>query len=243
MKNCLVTKLKSVVNNNELLQIGELRVDVLSGAGSGDYISYSPDSDFPIVIKVIGEGTLNTHGDTELIVQNNSAQYIETSSDIELSVGDIYDLVDLRIKTSRFDLQKLAYAEKIGQITSFQAFGNLSALYGKTKLFNIGINGSAVCGSIEGLSSCYSLININAIRCANINGSVEAFLVGILPHYAERQFNTITLILMNTSCTLNNAPIGNILYVTFTSASSITIGTTQGASDVATYSNGSWSYN
>jgi hypothetical protein len=243
MENCLVTKLKSAVNNNELLQIGEIRIDVLSGAGSGDYIGYSPDSNFPVVLKVIGEGTLNTHGDTELIVQVSSAQYIETSSDIELSVGDIYDVADLRIETSRFDLQKLTYAEKIKQITSFQAFGNLSALYGKTQLLNIGINGSAVCGSIEGLSSSYKLTNINAIGCANINGSVEAFLVGILPHYAERQYNVMKLILMSTSCTLNNAPIGNILYVTFTSASSITIGTTQGASDVATYSNGSWSYN
>ncbi len=110
MENCLVTKLKSVVNNNNLEELGVIKLPLLNSNGERMSIArlggYSQEK--PISV-TIGNGTLYPYNsDTPypvpaiMIGSSGARQYI-ANSDTVLKIADKYNLVAI-------DLSKYSYS-------------------------------------------------------------------------------------------------------------------------------------
>lgn len=109
MENCLVTKLKGVVNNSNLEELGVIKLPLLNSNGDKAIIlrlgGYSQEK--PVSV-TIGNGTLYTYGnDTPLpvpaiLVGAGAARQYIANSDTVLKIADKYNLAAM-------DLSKYSY--------------------------------------------------------------------------------------------------------------------------------------
>lgn len=241
MKDCFNLSLAGEVNG-DIPVLGELRIRVKSGAsGSNNYISYSSTAEFPQLIKVIGEGTLNAGGDKELIVNSQTAQFIATSSDILLSVSGKYGLDRLKLAQSEINLEDVQYCVKLTSLCSFYGTGNLKCLKNLTKLNSIEFNSSSVYGELHELSVLSKVTYININDCVSIYGTAESFIENMLEN-RDMSIPNLRLIAGGSNCTFHGNVMPSNLYITFASATSVLVGSSDGASDIATYNNGVWTY-
>ena len=118
MENCLVTKLKSVVDNNNLNELGTIKLPVLNTNGSkkvfvrlGGY-----DQDHPVSV-TIGDGTLYLYGSSTPypvpaeLYGTGAREYI-ANSDTTLRIANKYNLAAIDLSKYGYDNQTGDYVFK-----------------------------------------------------------------------------------------------------------------------------------
>lgn len=240
MKNCLVTTLPGV-SAKDTPKLGELRLDISEYNEPGCIVAYNPDTaTFPQVIKVVGDGTLNTNGDKEIIVESSANNELQFATDVVLSMTDKYNLGYLSFPYAKIDLSELKYCTNLTALALYRATGDVANLSDKS-MGGVYLNGSAVYGDIvEGFGNSVNMTNLNLLSCRQMTGQLEPLLVKFLEKRTTA--TRFRVFLEGTTVTINNktAPSGAI-FATFGS-NSISVGTTEGASDIASYNGSTWIY-
>ena len=197
MKKCLVTKLKSVVDNDELLRIGELRISVSrvdspSEDTQGFGFAFSKDTQ----LEIIGEGyftdsTLTQNNGKVITVPSYTnitdiTNVYVSNGDFEVAILDKYALTSLiffttghtnsSIVTNRtIDIDSLKYSRNLFNVNlkNANAFGDIAVFKNKTFLNNVRINSDKVYGDIACLSNLTDLSQVNLSSC-KISGDIKA---------------------------------------------------------------------
>lgn len=202
--DCLVTKLKGLVNDDNLLKLGDLRASMSSNlrvvlrwnATKNDTVriignSYFSDSTYT-----------NNEGKSKNVSGTNIETYVKFSGNSDIIVPDKYDLADLSVSGLNVDIVDISYIRALASLTC-TLFGDLEKmndfickssissiisfsspeLYGNlggidfsdyTKLVYFNITGSKIEGSIEGLSKGLSLKFVDLGNNPNVTGDISA---------------------------------------------------------------------
>lgn len=197
MANCLVTKLKGVVNNPNLLPIGYVRLHAKSISGAYT----AENAKLQITIKNGETCTISTPNggyfalsfaglDTDRLatytIKADSA--VEGSSTVVLFFANAdYDILisnkySIRIlagsNTAKNvvtgDINDLKFSDSIELlIVNNDWVGELSSLSNKQNLTQLNLEGTSVSGNINNLQSDTSLTNITLNRANNIYGNID----------------------------------------------------------------------
>lgn len=183
MENCLVTKLKSVVDNDALEVLGYLSV-VYDATGDSMYrhdIHIGVGAASTGSVKVVArKGIIKANAQTDLpspqiVLANSSATYHFTPG-----IVSIYDIQKENLKSlagygvTLKKLHNLPYLVNISNIP----VDNLD-IKNVPMLNSIILKGSTITGDIKKLSlNCPNLTSIEITECANITGDISEF--GIL---------------------------------------------------------------
>lgn len=182
MEKCLVTKLKSVVDNDALEVLGCLSV-VYDATGDSRYIhdihigvgAASTGS-----VKVVArKGIIKADAQTDLpspqiVLANSSATYHFTPG-----IVSIYDIQKETLKSLSgygVTLKKLHNLPQLVAISNIPV-DNLD-IENVPMLNSIILKGSTITGDIKKLLNCHNLTSIEITECANITGYISEF--GIL---------------------------------------------------------------
>lgn len=181
MGNCLVTKLKSVVDNNNLLHLGEMRIGFpkyTNTSGKARSITIKPSS--AITLSIVGSGyftdaTLSQNKGTTASLEALVDNQLYISNDVvEVSVPDKYNLLHVFIScNSLFDLYTLKYSKSLESLDLYSdsSVGDIASLNKITSLINLTIIGSkGIYGDISSLKNLTSLNNLYIDNCNKITG-------------------------------------------------------------------------
>ena len=203
MKNCLVTKLKSVVNNDNLLKVGEYKI----------HINLSSDLSS---VKFMGmDGTITILGDNNYYFTQNGKQ----TKTIEYSIitakwpAGEYDVLFTNKygltgcdKAPGIDLEVFAFSNNLYYIhTTGNAHGDITFLKGKTLSLGITLAGNnlGVTGPLSSIASAVSAntgvvlrntsivgdiallgksssAQLSVIGCKHITGSIEGLVAALV---------------------------------------------------------------
>lgn len=202
--DCLVTKLKGLVNDDNLLKLGDLRASV--SKNTKVFLAWNATKND--TVRIIGNSYFSdrTYTDNEGKSKNvsgtNINTYVKFSGDSDMIVPDKYDLADINLSGVNVDIVDISYIRaltsltctlfgdlekmndficksSISSITSFSSpelYGNLDGIdfSGYTKLVFFNITGSKIEGSIESLSKGLSLQHVNLGTNPNVTGDISA---------------------------------------------------------------------
>lgn len=111
MENCLFTKLKGSVNNDQLLKLGELRVKI---EGPANYLGLAADDGQTISVV---DGDLLFNGQTTIQLTNNYQNNVNITGEGTVSIPNKYNLTILEANfKEQIDLEKLRYCTKLKTI-------------------------------------------------------------------------------------------------------------------------------
>ena len=202
--DCLVTKLKGLVNDDNLLKLGDLRASMSSNVR----VVLQWNATKNATVRIIGNSYFsdstytNNDGKSKNVSGTNIQTYVKFSGDSDIIVPDKYDLADINLSGVNVDIVDISYIralaslmcklfgdlEKmndficksyISSITSFSSpelYGNLGGIdfSDYTKLVTFNITGSKIEGSIEGLSKGLSLQYVDLGSNPNVTGDISA---------------------------------------------------------------------
>ncbi len=177
MGQCLITKLKGVVNDDSIRRIGELRIKV-SRRDSPSSKSQSLNVQFSkeVTLEIIGDGYFTdsalseNQGKTKTIPAQSASESTNlyySNGDYEISISDKYALGKLTfysntentvtvqdMSNKSFDIGELAYSNDITSVNmaSTGVSGDISALKGKRALNAVNLTQSGVTGDISAFS-------------------------------------------------------------------------------------------
>lgn len=234
--NCLVTTLKSVVNNSELEKLGELIVPVVITSETNSdrrRLSFTFSSD--AIITCDDGNKLSNNSDFSN--PTDSIQYVFGSGyrTIYLLEGTYNVKILSKYKLTRFDnpagvesdgvvnidILKFKYCSELAQLNlnyNSKVVGDISNLpIGVTNInfTSVWNNKGNITGNIEDLSSRTNLTQILASYCQNLTGEI----VNLCTEMAKlRTSGTLRLDLRNTKVTYNGTVPTSILTVTFDSS-------------------------
>ena len=181
--NCLVTKLKAVVNNSNLKKLG---VFDIYGTGNAD-IGFKGSS--PITVKCISGSMYSDSARTQAItekeipVSDNAAYvYITNGTHIEVSNKYAITFVYATIATDKISTEDFKYSTGITRLTVPQIKGELSDLSGLTSCTTLELVGSSIQyvdahdlkGDIADIAGLTALTKINLMRAREVYGSFES---------------------------------------------------------------------
>lgn len=181
MGKCLVTKLKSVVDNNNLLHLGEMRISFPKYTGTtGKARPITIKSSSAVTLSIVGSGyftdatlsqnkgttaSLNAYVDNKLYISNDV---------VEVSVSDKYNLLHVFIACdSLFDLDTLKYSKALEALDLYNSssVGDIASLSKLTSLVGITIlNPKGIYGDISSLKNLTSLTVLYLNNCNKITG-------------------------------------------------------------------------
>lgn len=179
--NCLVTKLKAVVNNSNLKKLGVLDI---YGTGNAD-IGFKASS--PITVKCISGSMYSDSARTQAITEkeipvsaNTVYVYITNGTHIEVSNKYAITFVFMTPATEKLNVEDFKYSAGITRLTVPQIKGKLSdlsvltsctilELVGSSAEYNTDLEG--VASDIAGLTG---LTKINLVRALKVIGSFES---------------------------------------------------------------------
>lgn len=182
MTKCLLTKLKGVADNAELLHIGELRFNVKknsSPTASSQYVVLSAIKDTEI--NIIGNGYISDSTFSENKGKNASLEANVASGihfingDYEVSIMDKYSLTNFGLSNSGSffaNIDDLKYSKELSNLSGMFE-GNIDSIKGLNKLLGIKIFGNNLTGDLSAVSS---LVNLESLDVAgnNITGDLSA---------------------------------------------------------------------
>lgn len=171
MGKCLVTKLSGSINTNELLKLGEMRIEFNSvSAPSNKTQGITLQSAKPITLKIVGNGyftdkTLTENKGNTLSILPNSMTYIYVSNgDFYISIPDKYSLTVLSL-----------FAEESGSDASVKnKTVYLDQIEYSTLLTILRISSENVIGDIDSLKNLMSLTALNMSNLKNVNGDIDS---------------------------------------------------------------------
>lgn len=110
MNNCLVTKLKGTVDNDQLFKLGELRVKI----GKDDYLGFAADDSQTISVV---DGDLLFDGQTTCQLTNGFQDLVNITGEGTVSIPNKYNLTFFEANfKEKVDLNELRYCTKLNVI-------------------------------------------------------------------------------------------------------------------------------
>lgn len=193
MGNCLVTKLKGISNNPELLRLGEMRIKIKKVDNPTDHTQgFSIAVTKPITLEIVGEGyftdrtLLENKGKTLTLNSNITNSVWVSNNDVTIAILDKYSLKSLFCyydgegsgvysENISINISDLDYSVNMNLIylPNSQAYGDISALKSLSKLSDINLSNTQVYGDISALKS---LTNLRAFTL----GGKKSNLIGDL---------------------------------------------------------------
>lgn len=218
MKNCLITELNAVVNNNNIPFYGSYKLHFARIDGATDksnglrgYANMNGD-DGKIHVKgntLFADSSLVSQGVQEMVAVNNTSFYVtnqdgillvsDKSTNIEAIAGATSVAKGYYIKTEEFE-------DSTSIVVLALSKANLSE------------------GSILHLAGNIGLTNLNLAACPNITGSISDFVIRQIDEFG-RTSGSISITLNGSGCTVDgSAAATSASYtVTIASATSFTI--------------------
>lgn len=203
--DCLVTKLKGLVNDDNLLKLGDMKTTL--SENSKVYLAWGVSKDD--IVRIIGNSYFsdstytNNDGTSKNVSGTSIDTYVKFSGDSDIIVPDKYDLADISMPEVTVDIVDISYIRALAslncklfgdleKINDFICKSSISAiisfsspeLYGNlggidfsdyTKLMYFNITGSKIEGSIEGFSKGLSLQYVDLGGNPNVTGDISAF--------------------------------------------------------------------
>lgn len=268
--DCLLTKLKGVVNNNNILRVGEIAIHVIATSSGQDreftwiegQAGYVRTLDGSNKIKYISSnGAFTNYVEIPVGVRNHTV--IFDSGEYDIAIGNMYNVRTCNPYadgglTFSADLNRLAeYCKDLFEIGMPSNSGK-SALYlnldnfAKNVSTSLGIVNNLygpgfITGSIESLSAKPNLIMLHVNNSAGVTGSVEKLLEAHMK-VLRRTSGYLHLELGRTYATLNNRTALSLNRSTFYakfSDTGCTIADSNDGTIFATYNNSTnvWTYN
>ena len=195
MNNCLVTKLKAVVDNDDLEFFGGIEFTVNSENAITGQVIRSINTD-NARITVIGDGTMtvntspsSTYGNGETFVVPNLARTITFSAgNYKVRIDNKYALADLRF--GRVNWKSLNQVKNCNEITILAVTmlgyvkGSLSSLEGMTKLTQLQLDRTyGYTGNIKSLGKLTALTKLNLTK----NESHDSLIEGDVLDFVSEQ--------------------------------------------------------
>lgn len=177
MGKCLVTKLNGAVVNDNLLHIGEMRINI-PYVNSPSKSTQEIELAFNQVsnIKIVGNGYFTD----ETLSQNlgkvkgqvtNEKVYV-SNSDCELSIANKYNITTLA-SNHGFDIEDLKYSASLYKLSGTMAVGDISALANKLSLSYLYLGNPLLTGDLSALKDA-ALTYVN-FSSAKITGDLSNF--------------------------------------------------------------------
>ena len=181
MGNCLVTKLKGSVSNNELLRLGEMRMRIAKVENPTDATQgFRMDVYKPVTLKIIGDGyftdkTLVENKGKTITLNIGSNSVWVSNNDIKIAILDKYSMVSISNvyigqtsapygRNRYLDLSDLKYSAAFNflNLNNSQVTGDIANLKNLTaltslKVFNTQIPLTGNIGDISTLTKCVEI--------------------------------------------------------------------------------------
>lgn len=202
--DCLVTKLKGLVNDDNLLKLGDLRASV--SKNTRVYLTWNATKND--TVRIIGNSYFSdstytgNEGKSKNVSGTSLQTYVKFSGDSDIIVPDKYGLADIDLSGVNVDIVDISYIRELASLTC-TLFGDLEKmndfickssissiisfrspeLYGNlggidfsdyAKLVYFSITGSKIEGSIEGLSKALTLQFVDLGSNPNVTGDISA---------------------------------------------------------------------
>ncbi len=165
MNNCLVTKLKGVVNNDSILKLGEVKINFADKGSASFSVYYDEEAD----LKIEGASFKNEEntvlGNTMKASAGSQTKVFPTSRPCMISLFNKYAITKINSSGNGFDVD-LAQLLQCKRMTSVilnetQVHGNIDGLSLMSNLSEIGFNTTDVSGDLSSLSHTTQLTYLN----------------------------------------------------------------------------------
>lgn len=177
----LITKLNGTVNNDDLLAIGQIKLNVSKRASQTAENSYSTikfEGDKNLHARIVGNGFFTTENfsenkGTSLEVYPNvvNAFYV-SNTDCAIILEDKYNLTLLNTPNS-FELDVLRYSKKLTELSGTNVSGDISNLKSLTALTKLKISGTNVIGDIATINNLTNL-TLLSLSGTNVIGDIAS---------------------------------------------------------------------
>lgn len=170
MGNCLVTKLKGIVLNSNLLRVGELRIcvhkiDNPNGETQRINLNFTED----VKLEIIGDGyftnakLVSNLGKSLTAKANTESLVYVSNGNFEIAILNKYALTKINTRTNKNtaikDIADLKYSSSLNHlsINSVENVGSLSDLKSLTSLYYLAVSNANIKGSLSDLESLTNL--------------------------------------------------------------------------------------
>ena len=190
MGNCLVTKLKGSISNNELLRIGEMRIRIAKVGNPTDATQgFGIEVNKSVVLEIVGDGyftdkTLNVNKGKNITLNVGINGVWVSNEDVEIAILDKYSITKISRnfpnQTSAaygsnkyLNLSDLKYSNALTSLdlSGSQVTGDIANLKGLTALTTLNLSGSQVTGDIANLKGLTALTSLN-LRSTQVTGDI-----------------------------------------------------------------------
>lgn len=219
MGNCLVTKLKGIVQDEKLLKLGEIRFGVhkvSSPSVNTQYCRFTSTRNQKINIvggHLTDSNLTQNDGNQENIIANQPYGFIISNDDSTIILSDKYALTNITsYAIDDFDLSSIKYCKELQELILLRAggTGDLKDLSGLSKLTNLTLKSEFVTGDIS------SIINLPLTTLQ----LVSSLITGDIAILSGKELSVIGIEGTNISGSINNLTFPSIGW--FTSNTSIT---------------------
>lgn len=177
----LITKLNGTVDNDDLLAIGQIKLNVSKRANQTVANSYSAlkfEGDKNLHVRIVGNGFFTSEdfsenkGTSLKVYPNTVNGFYVSNTDCTIILEDKYNLALLNTPNS-FELDGLRYSKKLTELFGTNVSGDISNLKSLTALTKLNISGTNVIGNIASLKSLTALTKLN-ISGTNVSGDIAS---------------------------------------------------------------------
>ena len=224
MNKCLVTNLSGVVDNPDLLRLGEMRIKVRKLNTEYEHraltLSFSKETN----ITITGDGYFTdkesaSNKGKQIVVPANTQTIVYISNgDYDINIYNKYDLtffVDYAFgvvnapQKSGFsiNIEDFKYSRNITRIIAAEASGDIAAVKNLTALTSLALSNTQVSGDIAAVKNLTNLTSLTT-RLSNITGDISN--LSSLTKLASAQLNSVSgNVLALNSTKLTNLIISN----------------------------------
>ena len=244
MNKCLITKLNGIVNNENLLKIGEFRIKIDKvQTPSTSNRSLAIGVNIPTNIRIIGSGyftdeNLSADKGKSLLLNPKSLNYIYVSNDdITISIENKYNLtrfncnavqnpwdVGMNHANIHINIEDFKYSTALTGLglSSTSVSGDIAAVKNLTALTSLVLNSTSVSGDIAAVKNLTALTGLG-LSSTSVSGDIAAV----------KNLTALTgLILSSTSVSGDIAAVKNL-----TALTSLALSSTSVSGDIAAVKN------
>lgn len=181
MGKCLITKLNGIVNNDNILKLGELKLQLLpvsSPTANTEAITLKFSKNTSVAISgdayFTNSGLSSNNGKTIDFAENDAQLLYVSNNDGYLSIPDKYSITTLQADYSKImlDLDLLKFSNKLENLVC-KASGDISILGNFKNISTIQIKNDELYGDIKSLKDAVNL-GILEIVSLNITGDISS---------------------------------------------------------------------
>lgn len=197
MNKCFITKLPSSVDNDNLLILGQLRINWLkqNDLTNNDQRVIKLATNDSITVKVSGahltDNTLASNlGNTKTITAADGVVFLWVSNDADavLTIDNKYSLTifsfthgNSNTHSVYFDIKNIKYCTNLTDLNlkGTQVSGDISAVSQLTALTNLNLSGTQVSGKIDSLANLTKLTNLINLKGLSLTGDMSKIPAGV----------------------------------------------------------------